>query len=223
MTVSKDLTGVRVLTHSAIRLESENGTVLYFDPYDLPDTYHDADAVLITHTHYDHLSPEDIQKVARADKSDTTLIGPESAAKELFGLGFPRTIPLEAGDATEVKGVAIQAVPAYNVKPDRLGFHPKENNWIGYLVVMDDTTYYIAGDTDQTPDNEHIKCDVAIIPIGGTYTMDAEEAAAFVNAINPGLAVPTHYGTAVGAKEDVEAFEPLVNPHTIVVRKMEWH
>ncbi|HIT44891.1 MAG TPA: MBL fold metallo-hydrolase [Candidatus Aphodovivens excrementavium] len=210
---------VRVLTHSAIRMESEYGAVLYFDPYDLAEEFHDADVIAITHTHYDHFSPEDIKKVA---KEDTLIVAPETCAKEVAQIGLP-LITLAAGEATAVKGNVIHAVPAYNVEPERLGFHPQENGWLGYQVVMDDLTYYIAGDTDQNPDNETLRCDVALVPIGGTYTMDPKQAAEFVNKIRPRIVIPTHYGTAVGTKEDVEAFEPLVDEKIEVMRKMEWH
>lgn len=209
---------VRVLTHSAIRMESEYGVVLYFDPYDLSEEFHDADAVIITHTHYDHFSPEDIAKVS---KDGTMVICPESCASDIAQLGMP-FLTLAAGEATAVKGNVVHAVPAYNVEPARLGFHPKENGWLGYQLVMDDLTYYIAGDTDQNPDNETLRCDVALVPIGGTYTMDPAQAAAFVNKLRPRIVIPTHYGTAVGTKEDVEAFEPLVDERIEVMRKMEW-
>lgn len=218
MSQHEPFSNVRVLTHSAIRMESEYGTVLYFDPFDLAEEFHDADAVVITHSHYDHLSPADIAKVA---KEGTLLIAPESCAAEVAPLGMP-VITLAAGEATSVKGNVVHAVPAYNVEPERLGFHPKENGWLGYLLVMDDITYYIAGDTDQNPDNEGLRCDVALIPIGGTYTMDAAQAAVFANKLRPRIVIPTHYGTAVGPKEAVDAFEPLVDERIEVMRKMEW-
>lgn len=219
MDTKQPFSNVRVLTHSAIRIESEDGTVLYFDPFDLVEEPHDADAIVITHSHYDHLSPENAAKVA---KPSTMVIAPESCAAEVAKLGAATTVLLDAGEAAAVAGVVVHAVPAYNVQEDRLGFHPKENHWLGYLVVLDDVTYYIAGDTDQNPDNESLRCDVAFVPIGGTYTMDAQQAAAFVNKLKPRIVIPTHYGTAVGSKEDVEAFEPLVNDRIEVMRKMEW-
>ena len=126
---------VRVLTHSAIRMESEYGAVLYFDPFDLAEEFHDADAVIVTHSHYDHFSPEDIKKVA---KDGTILIAPESCASEVAAAGLP-VLTLAAGEATAIKGNVVHAVPAYNVEPERLGFHPKENDWLGYLLVMDDS------------------------------------------------------------------------------------
>lgn len=219
MNFEEPFSNVRVLTHSAIRIESEDGTVLYFDPFDLVEEPHDADAVIITHSHYDHLSPEDVAKVS---KPSTMVIAPESCAADVAKLVAATAVLLDAGEAAPVGGAVVHAVPAYNVQEDRLGFHPKENHWLGYLVVLDDVTYYIAGDTDQNPDNEHLRCDVAFVPIGGTYTMDARQAAAFVNKLRPRIAIPTHYGTAVGKKEDVDAFEPLVNDRIEVMRKMEW-
>ena len=191
---------VRVLTHSAIRMESEYGAVLYFDPFDLAEEF------------------QDIKKVAT---DGTILIAPERCAGEVAAAGLP-VLTLAAGEATAIKGNVVHAVPAYNVEPERLGFHPKENGWLGYLLVMDDITYYIAGDTDQNPDNEGLRCDVALIPIGGTYTMDPAQAAAFVNRLRPRIVIPTHYGTAVGTKEAAGEFEPLVDEKIEVMRKMEW-
>lgn len=220
MALTEILENVRVLTHSAIRIQAEDGTVVYSDPYDLVEEPHDADVVLITHGHYDHLSPEDYVRVA---KPETVVVAPASLKEEVAALNAAKIVLLTAGESAEVCGAKIEAVPAYNVEPERLQFHPKENAWVGYILTIDGTTYYIAGDTDQNEDTEKVRCDVALIPIGGTYTMDAKQAAAFINNMKPRFVVPTHYGTAVGTKEDVEVFEPLVNDGITVVRKMEWH
>lgn len=219
MGLDSSLPNVRVLIHSSIRIESENGTVLYSDPYDLVDETHDADIVFITHGHYDHLSPEDYARVA---KPETVVVAPAVLESEVAALSAGSVVLLNAGDTTEVCDIKVEAVPAYNVQPERLQFHPKENKWLGYILTIDGATYYIAGDTDQNEDNETISCDVALIPIGGTFTMDPVQAAAFINAIKPRFVVPTHYGTTVGNKEDVDAFEPLVDSSITVVRKMEW-
>lgn len=219
MSLDANLQNVRVLIHSSIRIESENGTVLYSDPYDLVDETHDADVVFITHGHYDHLSPEDYARVA---KPETVVVAPAVLESEVAALSAGSVVLLNVGDTTEVRGIKVEAVPAYNIQPERLQFHPKENKWLGYILTIDGATYYIAGDTDQNEDNETISCDVALIPIGGTFTMDPVQAAAFINTIKPRFVVPTHYGTTVGNKEDVDAFEPLVDSSITVIRKMEW-
>ncbi len=214
-----NLDNVRVLTHSAIRLQSNDGTVIYCDPYDLVESPYDADVVLVTHNHYDHLSFDDYKKVAN---ENTILIVPQTVASDVEDYGAAQVIALSAGDAVEIYGATIHAVPAYNVESERLQFHPKENEWLGYLIVVNDTTFYISGDTDENGDIDGIACDVALVPIGGTYTMDPKQAASFINTIKPAVVIPTHYGTAVGTKEDVEEFEPLVDSSIEVVRKMEW-
>lgn len=219
MTLNATLDNVQVLAHSAIRIEAEDGTAVYFDPFELTDAPHDANYVLITHTHYDHLSPEDAAKVMN---ESTVVVCPASAeveVREAFGAAPHGMAP---GDTITLGGMQIEAVPAYNVEPKRLGFHPQENRWIGYVITIDGVRYYVAGDTDQNDDTVQVRCDVALVPIGGTFTMDPAQAAAFVNVIKPRIVVPTHYGSAVGTKEDVEAFEPLVDPAISVVRKLSW-
>ena len=96
----------------------------------------------------------------------------------------------------------------YNVNKQ---FHQKDNQWVGYIIEIDKTRYYIAGDTDLTPENKQVNCDVAFIPVGGTYTMNYTEAAELVNAIKPKIVVPTHYGDIVGEKDDGEKFKKLLN------------
>lgn len=224
MTIDPNLTNVCVLAHSAIRIESAAGTVAYFDPFHLVEAPHDADYVLVTHTHYDHLSPEDVAKVACGK---THVIVPATCVDEarsaLAGAADGRTpevLGMNAGGTLELDGLKIEAVPAYNVEPERLGFHPKENAWVGYVIELDGVRYYVAGDTDQNPDNETVTCDVALIPIGGTYTMDPHQAAAFANTIRPQIVVPTHYGDIVGTLDDEDTFAAEVNESITVVLKI---
>ena len=218
MGTSASIDNVRVLAHSAIRIESEDGTVLYFDPFELREAPHDADVIFITHTHYDHLSPDDAAKVMKAG---TVVACPASVAAEAAALGASEICTMEAGDTAEVAGIAVETVPAYNVEPERLNFHPRANGWLGYIVTVDGARYYVAGDTDANPDNLQVRCDVALIPVGGTYTMNPEQAAAFVKSIRPRIAVPTHYGTAVGTAQDGPEFERLASEEIPVVLKME--
>ena len=224
-----DLSNIRVLTHSAVRIEARDGTAIYFDPFQLAEEPHDADVVFITHDHYDHFSPEDVAKVANGR---TVMVTPATCAEGVrskLGIEEDRVIVARPGDALEIPvagkscgQLTVEAVPAYNVQPERLNFHPQANEWLGYVVTVDGVRCYVCGDTDQNPDNERVACDVVIVPIGGTYTMDATQAATFVNTLRPQAAVPTHYGTAVGPKDAADAFVPLVDSSIQVVVKMEW-
>lgn len=220
------LPNVRVYTHSSIHIHggtaAQPAPVIYADPFNLAEAPHDADYVLITHAHYDHFSPEDLVKVLGPH---TQLIAPASMADEVQAFAAEHTQCcvhlIQAGDTTELSGLTVEAMPAYNVVAERLSKHPHANGWLGYVLNLDGVRYYIAGDTDQTPDNEQVRCDVALIPIGGTYTMDPAQAAAFINTIKPQVAVPTHYGSIVGTMADADTFAAAVDPSITVTRKVE--
>lgn len=218
------LENVRVFTQSAIRIQSKDGVVIYLDPFSLTEAEaaHDANYVLITHAHYDHFSPEDIARVAG---DHTELVAPASMGAEVAHtadeIGATAVHLLQAGATLELPGVTVEAVPAYNVRPERLEMHPQANGWLGYALTVDGVRYYAAGDTDQNPDNEHVACDVAFVPIGGTYTCDPHQAAAFVNALRPKTVVPIHYGSIVGVREDFDKFAAEVAPGIEVMRKVE--
>lgn len=196
---------IQVLTHSSIRIEDKIG-VIYVDPFQIADEPHDADFILVTHDHYDHFSPEDIEKIG---KNDTILVVPEKMKEkakeaEVFTGRIETVAP---GTFREIAGLEIESVPAYNnLKP----FHPRSAGWVGYILRVDGKRIYTAGDTDATKDAKTVKCDIALVPIGGTYTMDAKQAAELVNAIRPEIAIPTHYGNIVGKKEDADVFASLV-------------
>lgn len=189
--------------HSSIKLIGEK--TIYFDPFELENEPHDADIIFFTHSHYDHLSPQDAAKCA---KEDTVFVAPASCEADLTKNGFHNAVFFTAGEEKTVNGIAVTAVPAYNIsKP----FHPGANGWLGYVVVTDGEKIYVAGDTDALPENETIACDVAFVPVGGMFTMNAEKAAAFVNAMLPKKAIPTHYGSVVGKADDGERFASLLN------------
>ena len=116
---------------------------------------------------------------------------------------------LSPGEHLTWQGIVIEAVPAYNVGKK---FHPQANAWLGYVIEMLGRRYYVAGDTDDNPDVRRVRCHVALLPVGGTYTMTAAEAAGLANAIRPGVAVPTHYGDIVGQSRDAEEFARLLDP-----------
>ena len=198
------LEDIEVLYHSCIRMNKEK--MIYIDPYHIEKNYNDADMIFITHDHYDHYSEEDIDKVR---KNNTIFIVPENLLNKLIkkGINDENIITLDPGDAENIDGIKVEAIHSYNIdKP----FHPKENNWLGYVIEIDGVRYYIAGDTDITEENKNIKCDVAFVPVGGTYTMNFSEAAQLINIIKPKIAVPIHYGSVVGTKQDATDFIKLL-------------
>lgn len=196
---------IEVLCHSSIKITK--GVIIYFDPFKIKKEYHDADLIFITHSHYDHFSPEDINKVR---KEGTIIIATEDLLDKLLTLGFTKEsiIIVKQNENFNVKDINFKTIPAYNTNKN---FHPKENNWVGYLLTLDNTIYFIAGDTDITKENRKVKCDVAFVPVGGTYTMTVEEAAKLINEIKPKIAIPTHYGEIVGDTSDGERFVKLIN------------
>lgn len=214
-----DMEMIEVNEQSSIRIAGSS--VLYFDPFHIDKLILDADVLFLTHGHYDHFSLEDIKKVA---VSNTRFVVPAKLAREISNLDVDagRIIVMNPGDEKAVRDrrdnvMKVKAVPAYNkTKP----FHPKSSRWCGYVVEIDDTTIYVAGDTDGLKENESIECDIAFIPIGGTYTMSYKEAAEFTNRLKPGTVIPIHYGSIVGEKNYGERFEELVDDGITVVRKL---
>ena len=194
-----------VNAHSSVKFVGDK--VIYFDPYKILETTNDADIVFITHDHYDHLSSEDLQKVIN---ENTLVILPKSCLLTWENLGYNNEIyTVKPDNHYHNELVSFDTVGAYNINKS---FHPKNNNWVGYIVNIDGKRYYVAGDTDMNDDNVRVKCDVALIPIGGTYTMDYKEAAEFVNIIKPSMVIPIHYGSIVGSKEDALRFKELLLP-----------
>ena len=191
---------IEVLIHSSIKFNK--GLIIYFDPYKIDRDYHDADIIFITHDHYDHYSPLDIKKLI---KDDTIIVAPQDIGEKLSTNNIIGVVP---NKNYEVLNIKFKTIPAYNVNKN---FHPKENNWVGYLLEYNNIKYYIAGDTDITKENQDIVCDVAFVPIGGVYTMDYQEAAKLINKIKPRIAVPIHYGLIVGNKDDGIKFSKLLN------------
>lgn len=192
---------IEVFVQNSIRIRGREG-VIYVDPFQMREEPKNADFVFITHDHYDHFSPEDIGKVSKAD---TILVVPEKmAAKAMEVSGMVGRIEtVKPGVCREMDGLEFETVPAYNtLKP----FHPKSSEWVGYILRIDEKRIYIAGDTDATKEAKAVKCDIALVPIGGTYTMDARKAAELVNAIRPDVAIPVHYGQIVGKPGDGEVF-----------------
>ena len=194
---------IEVLCHSSIRIEE--GKIIHIDPFKVDKDYNDADYVFCTHTHYDHFSPEDIEKVRKEDTKLIITKDIEDKAKEFFK--EENIFVIEPENEYQVGNLKFLTTYAYNVNK---AFHPKENKWVGYIIEINHKKYYIAGDTDNIKEIQDIKCDIAFIPIGGTYTMDYEEAAQLAKQIDAKQIIPTHYGSIVGDKTDAIKFKGLV-------------
>ena len=200
------LKNIEVLYHSSIRINKEK--IIYIDPFKINKNYNDADIIFITHDHYDHYSEEDIDKVIN---ENTTIIIPDELLTKLLRKGINKNaiITVEPNKNYMVQGIKFETISAYNTNKT---FHPKENGWVGYIIIINGIRYYIAGDTDITEENKQVKCDVAFVPVGGTYTMDFKEAASLINEIKPKIAIPIHYGSIVGTEQDAIDFIKLLHP-----------
>lgn len=184
--------------------------IVYIDPWGTPTDAPPADVIFVTHAHFDHFQSEE---VARLSTPRTALVAPHDVARELSG----DVTAVAPGEIHEVAGVRFATVPAYNVREEALGFHPKAKRWVGYVLELGGRAYYHAGDTDHAPELDDVRADVAFVPIGGHYTMDAEQAGVLVRAIGPQLAVPMHFGFVVGSPSDGERFRDAAAPVPVEV------
>lgn len=185
--------------------------VIYTDPFQL-NKEDSADIILITHEHRDHCSPDDVAKI---QKPHTVIVTVSDCAKKLGG----NIKIIRPGDKLTVGGIDIEAVPAYNLNKQ---FHTRDRGWAGYIFTVDGRRIYIAGDTDRIPEMKGYKCDIALLPVGGTYTMTADEAVQAVLDIKPKVAIPMHYGSVVGTVKDAEHFkESLKGKVDVVILKQE--
>jgi len=194
---------------AAIRWTDGERTV-YIDPWGTRPEDDPADLILITHAHDDHFQPEEIERLA---SSGAKIAAPPDVAAELSG----DVIPVVPGESHELAGVRFRTVPAYNIRDEALRFHPKAKRWVGYVVELGGTSFYHAGDTDHAPELDEVKTDVAFLPIGGHFTMDAGAAGELARAIAPQVAVPFHYGFVVGSPTDAERFREAADPVKVEV------
>jgi len=184
----KNLTWIH---HASFRLE-QDGFVIYLDPWRIRNAEKKADLILITHTHPDHF---DLDSIKAISKSSTVVVGPADFEGKLDGVKT-----MKPGDKLTVGPAEIEAVPSYNI--GKLN-HPKDKGWLGFLVRLGGETVYHAGDTDLIPEFFGINCSIALIPVGGTYTMDKNEALEALTKI------PMHYGAIVGGGGTGKEFKSL--------------
>ena len=195
------LNKIKWLGHSAIKIVEDK--IIYVDPYNIKESFNDADIIFITHNHYDHFSISDIKKCMN---ENTIIVITEDLYNDTLKLGFKENniIKVLPNEEHKIENIDFVTLPSYNIEKE---YHPKKNNWVGYIINVNNIKYYIAGDTDLTEEAMKVKCDIAFLPIGGIYTMNYKEAAILANKIEPKIVIPIHYGTIVGTFEDALNFK----------------
>jgi L-ascorbate metabolism protein UlaG (beta-lactamase superfamily) len=204
---------IKWLGHDGFEIATDALTLM-IDPFQVEGD-RQADIILVTHPHYDHCSVDDI---ARLRKPSTVIVTEPESAEKLSAANLAGDIRVvKPGDRLTVSGVPIEAVAAYNVDKH---FHPKEKNWLGFIVTMDGVRVYHAGDTDMIPEMNGLRADIALLPVSGTYVMTADEAVAAAKRIKPRTAIPMHYDSIVGTASDALAFKTaLAGTCDIVIPK----
>jgi len=212
---------IKWLGHSGFLIK--NSQVIYIDPYNLKGDCEKADLILITHSHYDHCSVADMQKIV---KFGTKIVCTADCQSKITRFDSPIGIKIiEPGQELVYDTVKISALPAYNTDKH---FHPKDELWVGYLIKMDNIFVYHAGDTDIIPEMQKLtgykqegKKFIALLPVGGRFTMTAEEAAEAAKLIKPDLVIPMHYGSIVGDSDDANEFCELCKEEGIECEILE--
>ncbi|MEK6854862.1 MAG: MBL fold metallo-hydrolase [Nanoarchaeota archaeon] len=211
------------LGHSGFLINESSGKKIAIDPYNISENIQKVDFILITHSHYDHCSIKDIEKIS---KEGTIIVIPPDAQSKITKIENVEMQIIEVGDELTFGNIKIEALPSYNVGKE---FHPKSEGWIGYLIKINNVIIYHAGDTDKIPEmnkltgyGKHGNSFITLLPVSGTYVMDAEEAAEVASILSPEIAIPMHYGAGVaGTKEDAEKFLKLCSELNIKAEILE--
>lgn len=191
---SKMLEKIKWLGHASFKIKAKD-RLLYIDPWEIKKP-EPADLVFITHSHFDHLSSKDLKKLVT---KDTYVIAPSDCKTDIPGeCSFMPVVP---DDSNEIYDLKFKAVSAYNINKQ---FHPKSNNWLGYVIEIEGNKIYHCGDTDLIPEMNALEVDIALLAIGGTYTMNAKEAAESAKRIKAKIVIPMHYGKIIGSDKDVK-------------------
>ena len=194
------------LGHDSFRIDDQ-GKQIYIDPWKLSADSVKADYIFVTHSHYDHFSKEDIAKLR---KETTKIICTSDVAKEVG----KNTQIMSPNQELSLDQLKIKTVHAYNIGKK---FHPKEKNWVGYIIKLSDsTTVYHAGDTDFVPEMKALEVDIALLPVSGTYVMTADEAIEAANTFKPGTVIPMHFGDIIGSEKDAQKFKAGFKGKTVI-------
>lgn len=199
------LDNITWLGHAGFRIKA-GSKLIYIDPWQLRPNQEPADLILITHEHFDHCSLKDVQALL---KKETVIITTKGSALKLK-LNSKMVKP---GESLEFERIKIESVPAYNLEKS---FHPRENGWLGFIIDTQNMRIYHTGDSDFIPEMKSLKVDMILVPIGGTYTMDARDAARLVNELKPKFVIPMHYGSIIGSDRDLEEFKKLSNVNVVL-------
>jgi L-ascorbate metabolism protein UlaG (beta-lactamase superfamily) len=196
---------------SAIKIKTID-KIIYIDPFRIQGR-DSADIILITHDHKDHFDPISIAKISTCE---TVVIAPVSCKISIEKTGVKNLVLMAPREKREVMGLTIESVPAYNIKKTR--FHPKKNNWLGYIITIDGIRIYHVGDSERIPEMKKMQCDIAFVPLGQTYTMNSvDEAANAVLDVGASIAIPIHYGLYEGTGDDAIEFQKLLNEKVKVI------